>query len=334
MTVYTDAVGNVLMGDCIYANHDIAFPNNKYLLTDTGFNDFPADLSTLVTNAGLRVRHTATLAQLERTLTYTNTFSDGVVFVSFGGNSDTINNRYSLFFSTQQGTSAALGVGLYNNSGYVGTNFHNGTNAYWFVGDGDGPTVGCSIPFTNRDRVRFAAVADSESLALFTYQHSTTGLLEVQRFLYAGLLADINTNYNYYSLNNINKSVRLNLQLSGVGAGQIQGFHILSQLSSPFVTYYNKTTGVGIYPIVCADAQSPTSQWATDFYVFDNNATLGYPAIGRVRNLLLAQGSYTIGKPVKIQGGVVPDAGFNRWLPVGMWGTYTVLMRCYSSVDI
>jgi len=68
--------------------------------------------------------------------------------------------------------------------------------------------------------------------------------------------------------------------------------------------------------------------------VFEDNDTLGYPAIGRVRNLLLAQGTYTIGKPVKIAPSVYPDDGFNRWLPVGTFSGKTVLMRCYSSVDI
>jgi hypothetical protein len=68
-------------------------------------------------------------------------------------------------------------------------------------------------------------------------------------------------------------------------------------------------------------------------YVFDNNPAIGSPCIGRVRNLLLAQGTYVIGMIVRIQGTVVPDNGFNRWVAIGTFAGKTVLMRCYSSVD-
>lgn len=92
-------------------------------------------------------------------------------------------------------------------------------------------------------------------------------------------------------------------------------------------------TGRATYAISCSDGQTPTSQWATDMWVFDNNAGLGYPVIGRVPNMLLGTGTYTYLKPVKIQGSVFPDSGSPWYLPVGMYAGKTLLMRCYSSIS-
>jgi hypothetical protein len=234
---------------------------------------------------------------------------------------------------------------MYNNSGYTSTsNSFSKTNSIFGLSNNFTPTItsdgggsfyelGFQLKVETNSEIQCVGVADNESLAIWFYQYNFSGNNFRTALYYAGTVDDVNTNFNYYDANVTTKSIMMCTNFTGnsfyTSAPTIYVGHRIASTAK-----FALTTGDAQYPIVCSDGQTPTSQWATDFYVFDNNATLGYPAIGKVRNLLLAQGTYTIGKPVKLQGSVVPDNGFNRWLPVGTFAGKTVLMRCYSSVEI
>jgi hypothetical protein len=321
MTIYSDAINNKFLGDCIWANHDINYPTTKFLQAHP-YSSISAELTSLVTASGLKFRDVATQATFDTLSPY--------VLLTFGANSDTIDDRYT-FLDRPLGSPGSTvfnnGVALFNNNGFIGTNAWNGTNNLTAVSNFSGQNNNA----ISTQRTVFAGCSDGESLGLFWYNTTTTRIIERYALQYAGTLADVNSNFNYYSENQITRSILATTNHEG---GSIP---VNSLKMAHFIAGGGKlclTTGDAQYPIVCADGQNPTSQWATDMYVFDNDATLGYPAIGRVRNLLLAQGTYTIGKPVKIQGSAMPDAGFNRWLPVGTFAGKTVLMRCYSSVNI
>lgn len=349
MAIYSDNNGNFFLGDCIYANHNINYPSVNFLQAHP-HSSISAELTDLCTQSGLKFRNVISQATAD-----TNALISDTILLTFGANSDNIDDRYTFvtngFLSgSSGGTASSPPVGLFNDSGFVGTTTYSTTNSLAGLGtSNNSPVVTSSyiyfsdsihalteIDFYNSNIhsiLQWAGVCDGESLGLFAHIKRFTDNRDQYIFYYAGQLIDVNTNNNYYSASAITKSVlccTINriaytpTPNTSMGVG-----HYIS--NSPKLAL---TTGDAIYPIVCSDGQSPTAQWATDFYVFDNDSTLGFPVIGRVRNLLLATGNFTIGKPVRIQGTTQPDNGFNAWLPVGIFADKVVLMRCYSSVEL
>jgi hypothetical protein len=349
MTIYNDNAGNKFLGDCIYANHNVSYSSVNFLQAHP-HSSISAELTDLCTQSGLKFRDVISQATAD-----TNARIGNTIVLTFGANSDDIDDRYTFvtngFLSgTSGGSASSPPVGLFNNFGFVGTTTYSNTNSLAGLGfSNNQPTISTSnisfsdslnaltgIDFYNNSAysiLQWAGVCDGESLGLFAYIKRLTDNREQYIFYYAGQLIDVNTNNDYYSASKITSSIlccvvnRVSFTptpttLMGVG-------HYIS--NAPKLAL---TTGDAQYSIACSDGQNPTAQWATDFYVFDNNDSFGYPAIGRVRNLLLAQGDYTIGKPVKISGTVQPDNGFNAWLPVGTFAGKTVLMRCYSSASL
>jgi hypothetical protein len=356
MTIYSDGIGNKFLGDCIWANHNIVYPTTNFLQAYP-HSSISVELTALCTQSGLQFRNV--LSQ--------NTFNNNTAtlydssILTFGASSDSIDDRY--IFTVPQFNSTASGGSVYdghiimfNNSGYTQTNntISPTTNALLKISMGLSPsspqigtgtaslsnsvasgftfTLSQSNPFS---QMSWVGVSDGDSLALYCTQYNLSNNTVNKVFYYGGLLADVNTGFGYYSASSITRSIMLTndrrgfFPLTDSLSHAIVGGHYI--VSSP---KFFLTTGDAQYPIVCADAQTPTSQWATDMYVFDNNSPLGFPAIGRVRNLLLAQGTFTIGKVVKIQGSAMPDAGQNSWLPVGSYAGKVVLMRCYTSVSL
>lgn len=348
--------GQLLLGDCIYANHRLDYPSIASLQSHP-HSSISAELTGLFTASSLKYRNVLSQSNFNNV---SSTYQ--VTPFCFGFNSDNIDDRISWNLSSMLGNAEneIVDVGTliyYNNNGYTGTtNNHNSTNALYrfsyrpatgqsFVANTTGGTTICrglnmfnyisGVNATLYSEVQWAGCCDGESLALFITQKRFSTNTTNYYFFYVGKLLDINTGFNYYSASLENQTIFLigtnnpNNPFGGNTIPLIDGSHYIASSGKILLS-----SGDAQYSIVCADGQSPTAQWATDMYVFDNNVTLGYPAIGRVRNLLLAQGTYTIGKPVRIQGTVQPDNGFNSWLPVGTFGGKVVLMRCYSSVDL
>jgi hypothetical protein len=301
MAIFTDSIGNKFIGNAVWANHDLSY-QTKFLTSGIPRTMFTSELNSLFT-----------------ALNYQNK-------LVYSGTWDT--NLYDMYewrsaFDTE---STFRRYGIRSDNAYALYNLYNGSNVNFTVAGMGGDRVGVMLgsTFTTQGVELIACATETTLCTLFFNSDKTNGRLSfgnnTHLFSYTGLLEDVNTNFNYYSANNMTKSI---------GLGLTGGLHMIGNDMKSILT-----TGDAQYPIVCADSQTPTAQWATDFYVFDNNSSLGFPAIGRVKNLLLATGSYTLGKPVKIQGSAMPDAGFNRWLPVTTLAGKTVLMRCYSSVEI
>lgn len=346
MTIYSDNAGNKFLGNCIYANHSINYPSVNFLQAHP-HSSISAELTALLTASGLQYRNVLSQANFDSTGTINK------LICAFAPSVDTIDDRYALFvqhfFVNGNNGFFNRDVIMFNNSGYTGVDTVSMTNSVAGVYSNFATSgglneltsftlVGFSYDFETQDSLRSAiywcGVADNSSLCLFSIQYnlSTRNIIRTH-FAYAGLLSDVNSNFNYYDQNINTKSILMSSTTTDNSSPTL--------FPNVYVAHYivnahklALTTGDAQYPIACSDGQTPTAQWATDMYVFDDNATLGYPAIGRVRNLLLAQGTYTIGKPVRIQGSVMPDNGFNCWLPVGTFGGKVVLMRCYSSVSL
>lgn len=349
MTIYNDGAGNFFLGDCIYSNSRVDYPNVPFLSTGSLYGNIASNLDELCTDAGLLFRDILPQADWDNGATG----AYGSSMIAFSASSDTIDDRYTfnrnLFFSASSNTSPGH-VAMYNDLGFSGVNAHtaftSNPNAVLELRGwnsiGASASTGASVSgygFNSSQNssiysyIYVTGFCDGESLALCFYQHKLDNNTYNLRFLYAGQLADVNTNSSYYSANKMTSSILLaggNPAPFVVESQSVIGVaHRISEQAK-----LTLQTGDAQYPITCSDGQNPTSQWATDMYVFDNDAGRGYPAMGRVRNLMLAQGVYEIGKPVKIDGLVQPDSGFNRWLPVGTYAGKVVLMRCYSSVSL
>lgn len=356
MTIYNDNAGNKFLGDCIYANHNVSYSSVNFLQAHP-HSSISAELTALLSASGLQYRNVMPQSLFDD-WSWAGTPK---TMVAFAPQSDSINDRYTFGLygwgtgGAQTGT--GVDIGLYNNFGYTPVdNSVSTTNRFFtyvhfpgwiassgffyiaeinLVGSGYGWGLVSPIDVNASlySPISWSAVADSESLALFITQKRFGNNYISSIFYYVGTVSDVNSGSNYYSADIQFKTIALiarsSTNLNPELLPPCAGAHYISNTGKELLQ-----TGDAQYPIACSDGQNPTSHWATDFYVFDNNDSFGYPAIGRVRNLLLAQGDYTIGKPVKISGTVQPDNGFNAWLPVGTFAGKTVLMRCYSSASL
>jgi hypothetical protein len=333
MTIYSDAIDNKFLGDCIWANNDINYPTTKFLQAHP-HSDVSAELTALLTASGLQFRNVLSQASFDSGASNSS-------LLTFGTISDTINDRYNFQCANFVGVGLNGGgsgtlIQMYNDTGYTATNnTFSATNSIFGLsnmpstissnGVGSFQGLGFQAKTDSNSFIQCVGVANNESLVLFFYQYNFTSNNFRTALYYAGTVDAVNTNFSYYDANITTKSIAMCIRTENNFYTSGREIFIAHRIAN--TAKYCLTTGDAQYPIVCADGQNPTSQWATDFYVFDNNSTLGFPAIGRVRNLLLAQGTYTIGKPVKIQGSAMPDAGFNRWIPVGSYAGKTVLDR-------
>lgn len=317
------------MGDCLWGNHNINYPTKEHLKADE-YTSFSASISTIMTGAGLSFRNIIPQATVDSNI-YSSIYN--ACYLTFGAAGD-INDRYTF----DVGASSSFGaVQLFNNSGYTGTtNASSLTNRLARTssvatqtaveGQLGRPAYQNPTTFPQWSIPQYTAVANSKSLALLGTQFDLSGSTIRNEFYYACQLDLVNTEFNYYSNSEITKSFILSSYVNGGLSYACNARHYIA--STAKITL---TTGRAAYEILCSDGQTPTSQWLTDLWVYDNNTTLGFPVIGKVPNLYVGQGTYTYFKPVKIQGSVIPT-GENRWvLPVGTYAGKTLFMRCYSS---
>lgn len=313
-TIYTDAAGNKYLGDCRWGNHDILYPSANFLLsvattTDrVNYGEWRDDFFALLTDANFTIttqNDSNTDFPPEGTIYQANYPSTSI---------------YTRLSSVGSGWSGYLNV---NNNGAFNDNIANNQYNPWSYA-----TVARSIDF--------CSICSSHSTGNVFWYGETRENYRHSMFYFTARLLDVNTNFSYYTGNNNN------LVTIGIEHPNVPGNISTTSTSLPsvlrkshFIAGAKKTlleTGRAAYTISCSDGQTPGAQWATDMWVYDNNATLGYPVIGRVPNMLLGVGTYTYLKPVKIEGSVFPDNGSPWYLPVGTYAGKTLLMRCYSSV--
>lgn len=306
MTVYSDALNNKFLGNCKWGNHDINYSTAnypKFVSERVWYTDWYQDMIDLFSAAS-----------------YTNISS--IVPTSRNGSGEwraTPPDVSSEYFYYGQNSYNLTTLGISNKLIKTG-HYHFYENGYGSPG------------------IDYAACINSKSLALQTLTVSdnrSNTLSASARFTYMGKLEDVNNNFNYYSAGVINHCILIYLYMNNnlsFSSASLVGIDSSRSKQSHYIVSAQKEllqTGDAIYPIACSNGATPTGQWATDMYVFDNNPDLGYPCIGRVPNMLLGVGTFTYLKPVELI--TAPDAGSNLWLPVGSWGgSRTLLMRCYS----
>ena len=333
MAIFSDAAGFKYMGDCQWGTFSIDYPTQSYL-TAYPHSAVSAELTALCTQSGLAFRNVASQANFDaRPASNTH-----LGFMWFGANGD-IDDRY--FFGignwlTGDFTSNNGVLGIYNNTGSTATNNTPGTfdqtNRLYYLATGINSHLGATppvfgAPSTTVLPIQWVGASDGQYLALFIFQRNFVANSVRSCFFYAGRLADINTGFSYYNASNITNGVTFCVLGATTVSSTVAGGHYIANTAKNLLQ-----TGDAAYVINCSDGQNPTAQWGTDFYAFDNNTILGFPAIGRVRGMLLGTGTYILGQPAKIQGAVFPDGGSPWYLPVGTYAGKTLLMRCYSSM--
>ena len=353
MPVFTDTVGNVYLNNCIYANHNIQYPTTNYLQAGT-LNSLSIDLSTMLATAGLLHRNVLPQTLINNWLTNASPSLRATLF-HFGNQGD-IDDRFSLAVNIGgNGTASGGPSQMFNANGSTNTTnaldetvnlLMRSSYAPETYSEAGGGVIG---PPFSRDSINFApvqvcGVANNLGVSLYFTQKQYVPsqpqfIGQLSYFVHAGRLANINNTTNRYlalenssivlagGVNSFN-AVLLDTEMFN-NRIRIAGRHFISGTRrNPLYT------GRANYQIVCADGQNPTAVWATDMYVADNASELGFPFIGRVPNLLLAQGDFILNKVVRIEGSVFPDSGSNAWIPVGNYAEKVLLMRCYSSVNI
>lgn len=303
-TLYTDSEGNYYLGDCVWANHDINYAAVNWLKSHEAPTraEFLTDMQTILSSAGY--------GSISVASSYPTSLSGDIFQATNSTGALTINHYLS---SSDVARIEYLGavdyevpeIPLSDGYGYANQDFH-----YAVCGTGQTLSMLKWVPSTNR----------------------STFAINPQ-FLYCGVLDDVNANFGYYSTSEANHHVSISLGVvSSVGyATTFTNTHYAPQHFIAGASKVLLQTDAAQYPITCANGASPTAQWATDMYVFDNDVTLGYPCIGKVRNLLLGTGTYTFLKPVKVQIAAY-DNGSPWYVPVGRYAGKTLLMRVYSSV--
>lgn len=312
MSIYTDATGRYYLGDVKYGNHDILAPTTSYTKADkiTG-GTLNTDIESICTSLGYGFRRTGDLR---------NWITDDVVF-EFSFPTEPTIARFAL-----------RGAPVFG--------------SFRFQGRDNGITYAGSTPYTAGIFGYANNFGESNVLATTgetsqIYERQVCGSFSDKSFslFFIRRLQGFPGSIFYWfghasfwqegTLPNFTSDLgKCSIFCSGYTTSVGQGNHY------DITNATNKTilnSGDAFYNIVCADAQTPGTEHTCGFYALYNDSLL-YPMMGRYHDLLYAQGTYIIGKPVKLDGSVFPDLGHNHWLPVSRWGTYTILMRCYSSI--
>lgn len=345
MTTYSDGIGNHFIGNVGFSNYNNSFPDAEFFVADE-LTNFSADLTSICTSAGLLFRNVISQSVIDDYLA--NATLNGAPNLSrtllhFGPAGD-INDRFGIGIHAGASSGSITGggpVSLYNNSGSTNTSntIDESTNLLCRAGFNTG-VYGINggirrISFSKAgvsggtfSPIYYCGVANSSSLALyitqFRYSNASGQAGIFSQFSYAGIMSDLNTTSSYY-----NASVSTSAVIFSGGyissdnttvMPTINGRHHIGGTSK-----FPLETNDALYPITCSG-----NQMASHAYIFDNDPSRNYPCMGRAPNLMLANGYYVVGKPVKILSST-PDAGQNSWLPVGVFGGKTMLMRCYST---
>lgn len=352
MAIYSDSAGNYYLGDCLYGAHNGSFPSVEYLQAYP-HSGISAEIEALCTASSLRYRNVLPQYLFDQN----SLLIADTIMLSFGALSDTIDDRYiftshGFLLGTSGGSGSHPPVAYYNNGGFTGINNYqpNNTTLRGVIGKSNNfYTVTTQvlsnfhiIPFSNTKdsltRVNWvgdpdytglfwAGVCDGESLGLFTQiKRFSTGRI-CQAFWYAGTLKDVNPNYGHNG-DIITRSICIMGHESPFPASptyEIGAGHYMDSTRQLCLT-----SGRANYAIVCSDGQTPSATWLAEMVVFDAAYNV---AIGTVRNLFLATGTFIIGKTYKISGSVFPDSGSIWFLALGIFAGKTVMMRCYSSAS-
>lgn len=329
MSVFSDSAGNWYLGDCRFANHDMNYPSTPYLLAQP-LGGLSGLLTNLASSCGFQSFGNIAPQNIldnRSIFQYGDASAPFIDFSPFGDTFMSSGYRFLIRFGR-------LGYSSFeSHQGYMRNNSNTVNLFSSQLGNGQNSdeALHVSSPYNTlgESGTQFVINADSKSLTIFIYRNTISSNRLNYSFMHLGELSSVNP-HSYYSSNFINKYVLLSHNNMSTNQWGRNHFHYIAGTAK-----YLLETSDATYPIACADNTIPNSQWATDFLVFDNNSTLGFPCIGKIRNMLISTATgLTIGKPVYIDGSAVSDGGSRWFIPVGTFAGRTMLMRCYSSVVV
>lgn len=317
MSIYSDNAGNWYLGDCRWGNHDILYPNTYYLDTGVGtdktttldlFNQIDSYLSNFSSNREILPSNYGISSYCSSTNWYP-------IFRWNPVNDNRAQNNWAIEI-LHNGTNSDCGIGR-----HMVARYRNNSGVF-FDSQGSGTTPGVLM----LQNCCMCADPLGESFTLFAFILNADKTVFLSMFLHVGVLSTPNNGgEGYYTRDKINHTVLA----YGVSNSTSVFNHYTTSSKSVL------TTGRAEYPIACQNNVIPNVQWATDFLIFDDNPYLGFPAIGRIKNMLLSTArGLTIGKPVYVDGTAIRDGGSRWFIPVGSFAGKTILMRCYSSTEL
>lgn len=347
MVINSDAINNYFIGDCSFANH---YPGEAAYSFFKGqaIRDLNVDLASMMTSLSYEdVSISGTWS------TFAPTFTTQFTFPGDPKVPDSNFRRNYISFSADdmytRGDGVTSSVSLIPQIRFL---LEDNTNENFYLLGSDTPIryhplgqgIGATgFPYSWRNAgenfkfedptlgttLTVSVCADAKSFGIYVYGGAFDDKYVGGTLYYWGIVDNLNTTNNYYDLKYGNGYVFICCQ--GISDGTTTDTACVVQHWIKNEMAIALATGDAQYSIVCSDAQTPTGNWASDCIIFDDDATLGYPAIGKAPNILLADGTYTYGEIVKITGGVTPDAGQNSWIAVGECQGKTLLFRCYTS---
>jgi hypothetical protein len=326
MTLYRDLDNNYFIGDASYDQVSYQLNSNVTLANIYG------NLLALMVTSGWSLNYLHPETQLKTI--YNN--NAAFVLLMAGANSDPTVKRLIFYY----GASNTGLLNLYNDSGVsTGAIAPPPTlNREMLIGNvlSGGSSLNTQTRGVTNNGLdsdyRFLAVSDGKSLGYLHTQPRVGSVVPIARnnyqFTYVGILEDHNS--SYLGNNLVNRYIFLTSMSLGSAPH-----------SSGYYNFATETTGQNI---ICGKILTPSgevriaqnmntyypydnlgdTQWVTDFIAYGEGGNL----LGKVKNLKIANGFYFPLKPIKLTN--YTEDGNNTWIPVGILGGKTVLMRCVS----
>lgn len=291
--VYSDAINNQYVGNCLFSNADINNPTTDYFQAEVPAN-WTSEMTAFFTALGVDYSNLATAIT-----------TTGIMY-RWTPNGDSTANATTRRFEV--GKAATSYSRMYNNAG---TQIINLTSS-----------SATTSSF-------FALCGNNKSIGFFNVLQNANRTLNYYEFWYQGELDSVNTTGGgYYSGDITTRSIVIMSRSTSISTANTNNF--AGGVSKSVLTTGKAEYAISCSD---AQTPTYNTGWGTDLWVFDNNVNLSYPVIGKARNLLVAVGTqYILGRPTRFGSSqTMPDGGYNCWLPVATHAGKTLFMRCYSS---
>jgi hypothetical protein len=327
MTLYIDADDTYLLGDASYSSN--------VLSSNVDLNTFHNVFENFVVKSGWRVRYIASKEKLFAVFETALALS----LCSLGAKDDSIHTRVLTYVST----GSAAPFNLYSDLGNVATSYStvSTTNRVMRAGNilsGVNNLNTCVRGFLHaangytRSDYKYLGVSDGNRLGLIFSHIHNAGTLPIARnlfwFAYFGLLDSPNTSVLGSDI--VNHYIWLGSAFSNGTPHSSGRYDLVADPSGQYIICGKVYSPSGDELLIRQNLDSfypydEDSRWATNFVVYDSVGNI----LGTAKHLKIANGVYPPLKPVKLAN--YTESGNNTWIPVGILGGKTILMRCYSS---
>jgi hypothetical protein len=341
MTVTTDSAGNVYLGDC---SND---GNNSFI--GEPLTDLSAQLTAFLTASGMQFQNVASQATIDSLGTNSATLFE------FALAYDSIPNRYSMGLAY---TNSNGGVNkpakthapcMYDDSSNVFMAIQPNSPAV-LTANTNSAVVPLGQANGNRSDIYCSGFSNGKAIALFFARCDFSNNQIFYHFTYAGELQDtVSANAYYYETDPQTKGHLM--RSSSAGAVNRIASNTKLVRDGHYINGFRRAALQYDYTIACADSQTPTTEWATDCPIIDNEPTRGYlnTSLGglgvRRGNLngvvnvvspseISGSSNLVVGQVYALGGSVFPDNGSRAIIPVGWYNGKPLAIRCYSSLIV